>query len=156
MPTLPARGPQKYHPSSGPDPNHPYAHPSVVSVSITPTDMIDVVGSVLSASFTMHRAIRLADHAVDELHALVDAAGTEVQDLVRQGRRLTGLIGAVSVLPRAICLFLFAAKKSSWVRLFPFAQSCRKEMEVATVSYVVLIFAAAVARLSRRLHARHI
>lgn len=57
----------------------------------------------------IRRAYRLARHVVDELHALVDAAGTEVQDLLRQGIRLTILIGAVAFMLWAIWLFIFAA-----------------------------------------------
>lgn len=42
----------------------------------------------MCAGFSTYKADRLADHVVDELHALVDAAGTDVKDLLRQADRL--------------------------------------------------------------------
>lgn len=90
-------------------------------------EVADLVGSgQRSVSELEHR---LADHAADELHILVGAAGAKVQDLLRQGVRLTGLIGAVACLLWAIWLFLFEAKKVSWIWPSPFAQGCKKELE---------------------------
>lgn len=39
----------------------------------------------MNVVLTTHFACQLADHAVDELHAVVDTAGTELRELLRQG-----------------------------------------------------------------------
>lgn len=72
------------------------------------------------------RAYRLADQIDDELHALMNAAGAEVQDLLRQGFRLTSLIGAVAFMLWAIWLLLFATNKFSWVWPPPLRAGCKK------------------------------
>lgn len=77
-------------------------------------------------------AYRLADQAIDELDALVHAVGTKVQDLVCQGCRLIGLIGAVAFFSGRF------GSSSSWrrgVRGCGLLQRCKKELEVANPSY---------------------
>lgn len=54
-----------------------------------------VVG--VGAVFTAPRAFQLVDHAIEELHAVVDDTGLEVQDFLRQGFRIAGWINSVAL-----------------------------------------------------------
>lgn len=79
-------------------------------------------GSAVGAAFAAQPAFQLADHAVDELHAVVDTAGAELQELLRQG--FTELGWAC-----VLWLFHFAVVKFTWVWPSPFAQAARGELD---------------------------
>lgn len=84
--------PATYHPSSGFDANHPFAH----QVSLRPSSRTGRprLRAACSAVFIEHRAIQLVDRPAEELYAVVDTAGMELQYLLREVFRTPGLISS--------------------------------------------------------------
>lgn len=64
-------------------PNRRFAHQACLSPTPAAGRSIALMGSIVSAVFTTHRALQLADHAVEEPHTVVDSEGLELQDVLR-------------------------------------------------------------------------
>lgn len=108
---------------------------AVLLIDGGPVD-IELAGNVLNAAST---ALKLADRAVEELHAAVDIAGVELQDLLRHGLRNVSLIISATVGLWAPLGVAFRSRELLLVWPSPFAQAAAEGRESGPASHAVRV-----------------